>query len=67
MPLKATLIFGAGQRQLSALRVALVGYAWRSMFHAPFIAADQRLDLAVVVTANPIVARRSLARYPDTA
>jgi scyllo-inositol 2-dehydrogenase (NADP+) len=37
-----------------------------SMFHAPFIAADPRLDLSAVVTANPD--RRSVlrARYPDT-
>jgi scyllo-inositol 2-dehydrogenase (NADP+) len=47
--------------------VALVGYGMGgSMFHAPFIAADQRLDLAAVVTANP--GRRSavLAHYPET-
>src|ERR1019366_4703316 len=40
--------------ELSALRVALVGYGMGgSLFHAPFIAADPRLALAMVVTADP--------------
>jgi scyllo-inositol 2-dehydrogenase (NADP+) len=47
--------------------VALVGYGMGgSLFHAPFIAADPRLDLAVVVSANPERRSAVLARYPDT-
>ena len=35
-------------------RVALIGYGMGgSLFHAPFIAAEPRLDLVTVVTANP--------------
>ena len=35
-------------------RVALVGYGLGgSLFHAPFIEAESRLELAAVVTANP--------------
>jgi predicted dehydrogenase len=37
-----------------------------SLFHAPFIAADPRLDLAAVVTADPDRRAAVLARYPDT-
>jgi scyllo-inositol 2-dehydrogenase (NADP+) len=52
---------------LTALRVALVGYGMGgSLFHAPFIAADPRLDLAVVVTANAERRAAVLARYPGT-
>jgi scyllo-inositol 2-dehydrogenase (NADP+) len=52
---------------LSALRVALVGYGMGgSLFHAPFIAADPRLELAVVVSANADRRSAVLARYPDT-
>jgi predicted dehydrogenase len=50
---------------LTTLRVALVGYGMGgSLFHAPFIAADPRLDLAVVVTGNPDRRTAVLARYP---
>jgi predicted dehydrogenase len=46
-------------------RVGLVGYGFGgSVFHAPFIAAEQRLDLACVVTANPERQRQAAARYP---
>jgi scyllo-inositol 2-dehydrogenase (NADP+) len=56
-----------GGHELTTLRVALVGYGMGgSLFHAPFIAADPRLDLAVVVTANPGRRTAVLARYPDT-
>ena len=49
------------------LRVALVGYGMGgSLFHAPFIAADPRLDLAVVVTANPDRRTAVLGRYPGS-
>jgi scyllo-inositol 2-dehydrogenase (NADP+) len=45
-------------------RVALVGYGLGgSVFHAPFIAADPRLDLACVVTANVERQRQAVARY----
>jgi scyllo-inositol 2-dehydrogenase (NADP+) len=45
--------------------VALVGYGFGgSVFHAPFIAAEPRLDLVCVVTANSERRRRALARYP---
>jgi scyllo-inositol 2-dehydrogenase (NADP+) len=46
-------------------RVALVGYGLGgSVFHAPFIAAEPRLDLAFVVSANQERQRQALARYP---
>ena len=46
-------------------RVALVGYGFGgSVFHAPFIAAEPRLDLACVVTASPQRQRHALARHP---
>jgi predicted dehydrogenase len=49
-------------------RVALVGYGFGgSVFHAPFIAAEPRLDLACVVTANPERHRQAVARYPGVA
>jgi predicted dehydrogenase len=45
--------------------VGLVGYGLGgSVFHAPFIAAEPRLDLACVVTANAERQRQALARYP---
>ena len=47
--------------------MALVGYGMGgSLFHAPFIAAEARLDLAVVVTANPDRRAAVVARYPGT-
>jgi scyllo-inositol 2-dehydrogenase (NADP+) len=56
-----------GSRQ-DRIGVALIGYGMGgALFHAPFIAADPRLDLAVVVTANAERRRAVLARYPDTA
>jgi scyllo-inositol 2-dehydrogenase (NADP+) len=46
-------------------RVALVGYGFGgSVFHAPFIAAEPRLDLACVVTANPERQQQAVGRYP---
>ena len=49
----------------AAARVALVGYGFGgSTFHAPFIAAEPRLDLAYVVTADPQRQRDALDRYP---
>jgi predicted dehydrogenase len=46
-------------------RVALVGYGFGgSVFHAPFIAAEPRLDFACVVTANPERRRHAVERYP---
>ena len=46
-------------------RVALVGYGFGgSVFHAPFIAAEPRLDLACVVTANSQRQRQAAVRYP---
>jgi scyllo-inositol 2-dehydrogenase (NADP+) len=52
---------------LNALRVALIGYGMGgSLFHAPFIAADPYLDLALVVTSDPDRRAAVLTRYPDT-
>lgn len=49
-------------------RVALVGYGFGgSVFHAPFIAAEPRLDLACVVTANSERQREAAARYAGAA
>jgi scyllo-inositol 2-dehydrogenase (NADP+) len=53
--------------QLSALRVALVGYGMGgSLFHAPFITLEPRLDLTVVVSANRERQVALQARYPKT-
>jgi predicted dehydrogenase len=38
-----------------------------SLFHAPFIAAEPRLDLVTVVTANPARQAEVRAQYPGTA
>jgi predicted dehydrogenase len=47
-------------------RVALVGYGLGgSLFHAPFIDAERRLELAVVVTANPERQAEVRGRYPS--
>jgi len=49
------------------VRVALVGYGvGGALFHAPFIAADPRLDLAAVVTADAGRRGEVLSRYPGT-
>ena len=46
-------------------RVALVGYGMGgSLFHAPFIDAEPRLELAMVVTANPERQAEVRTRYP---
>jgi len=46
-------------------RVALVGYGLGgSVFHAPFIAAEPRLDLAAIVTGDPRRQERARARHP---
>jgi len=48
--------------------VALVGYGFGgSVFHAPFIAAEPRLDLACVVTASPERQQQAVDRYPGVA
>ena len=45
-------------------RVALVGYGLGgSVFHAPFIAAEPRLELACVVTANAERQRHARAHH----
>jgi scyllo-inositol 2-dehydrogenase (NADP+) len=45
--------------------VALVGYGFGgSVFHAPFIAAEPRLDLTAVVTANAVRRSEVATRYP---
>jgi scyllo-inositol 2-dehydrogenase (NADP+) len=50
-----------------SIRVALIGYGMGGrLFHAPFIAAEPRLDLTAVVTANDGRRRQLLARYPGT-
>lgn len=48
-------------------RVALVGYGMGgSMFHAPFIDSDPRLELVAVVTNSPQRQADIAARYPGT-
>lgn len=48
-------------------RVALVGYGFGgSMFHAPFIAAEPRLELVAVVTGSPQRQADVAVRYPGT-
>ena len=55
-----------GPRQ-NQVRVALIGYGTGgALFHAPFIAADPRLDLAAVVTTDDGRRREVLSRYPGT-
>jgi scyllo-inositol 2-dehydrogenase (NADP+) len=47
------------------IRVALIGYGMGGrLFHAPFIAAEPRLELAAVVTANDSRRKELLSRYP---
>jgi predicted dehydrogenase len=49
-------------------RIALVGYGLGgSVFHAPFIDADSRLELAAVVTSDRQRQSAVRARYPKTA
>ncbi|HWE66443.1 MAG TPA: Gfo/Idh/MocA family oxidoreductase [Acidimicrobiales bacterium] len=49
----------------SRARVALVGYGLGgSKFHAPFIAAEPRLDLAVIVTASPTRQVEAASHHP---
>jgi scyllo-inositol 2-dehydrogenase (NADP+) len=56
---------GLGVSARTVGRVALVGYGFGgSVFHAPFIAAEPRLDLVCVVTANSGRQRHAVARYP---
>jgi predicted dehydrogenase len=48
-------------------RVALIGYGFGgSTFHAPFIAAEPRLELVAVVTGNLQRQADIAARYPET-
>jgi scyllo-inositol 2-dehydrogenase (NADP+) len=55
-----------GPRQ-EQVRVAVIGYGMGgALFHAPFIAADPRLDLTAVVTANAERRLAVLSRYPGT-
>jgi predicted dehydrogenase len=55
-----------GPRQ-GRVRVAVIGYGMGgSLFHAPFIAAEPRLDLTAIVTANDERRRAALSRYPGT-
>jgi scyllo-inositol 2-dehydrogenase (NADP+) len=55
-----------GTRQ-EKVRVAVIGYGMGgALFHAPFIAADPRLDLTAVVTANAERRLAVLSRYPGT-
>jgi scyllo-inositol 2-dehydrogenase (NADP+) len=57
----------AGRQLTSTARVALVGYGMGgSVFHAPFIHAEGRLELASVVTGNAERRAEVLARYPGT-
>jgi predicted dehydrogenase len=56
-----------GPRQES-VRVGLIGYGMGGeLFHAPFIAADPRLELTAVVTSDAGRRRAVLSRYPGTA
>jgi scyllo-inositol 2-dehydrogenase (NADP+) len=49
------------------VRVAVIGYGMSgALFHAPFIAADPRLELTAVVTANAERRLAVLSRYPGT-
>ena len=49
------------------VRVAVIGYGMGgALFHAPFIAAEPRLDLAAVVTTDAERRRAVLSRYPGT-
>jgi scyllo-inositol 2-dehydrogenase (NADP+) len=53
---------------VEAKRVALVGYGvGGAVFHAPFIAADPRLELTAVVTADAERQEAVAERYPATA
>jgi predicted dehydrogenase len=48
------------------LRVALLGYGLAgSVFHAPFIAACDELDLAAVTTSDPERQRQAREAFPD--
>lgn len=52
---------------LGVARVALVGFGFGgSMFHAPFIAAEPRLELTSVVTSSPERQAEVVTRYPRT-
>jgi scyllo-inositol 2-dehydrogenase (NADP+) len=51
-----------------SVRIALIGYGMGgSLFHAPFIAAEPRLDLTAVVTTNAGRQQAVVSRYPGTA
>jgi predicted dehydrogenase len=51
----------------NVVRTALVGYGLGgSAFHAPFIAADPRMELAIVVTSSPERQSQVRARYSST-
>lgn len=52
----------------SLVRTALVGFGFGgSVFHAPFIDADPRLDLTLIVTSDPQRRAVIAARYPQAA
>lgn len=48
------------------MRVALLGYGLSGRhFHAPLIAADPRLQIAAIVTADPVRRAQAAAEHPD--
>ena len=52
---------------METARLALAGYGFGgSMFHAPFIDAEPRLELAVIVTSDPRRQSAVRERYPNT-
>ncbi|GAB3757326.1 Gfo/Idh/MocA family oxidoreductase [Zhihengliuella somnathii] len=51
---------------MSRIRTALIGFGVSGrIFHAPFVAADERYELAYIVTSNPERAAQARAEYPD--
>lgn len=48
------------------LRVAIVGYGLAGrVFHAPLVAAEPRMEVSAIVTANPERVAAAAAAYPD--
>ncbi|MDE3205725.1 MAG: Gfo/Idh/MocA family oxidoreductase [Acidobacteriota bacterium] len=57
---------GATLPEQAPVRTALVGFGFGgSVFHAPFIEAEPRLDLVAIVTADPGRQAAARLRYPD--
>lgn len=51
---------------MTRIRTAVLGFGTSGrIFHAPFVAADDRYDLAYIVTSNPDRAAQARAEYPD--